>query len=1094
MQKHLLLYVTIVLLGIAGISCDKESEKLNVGIQLQFPTPQLAVDTIVIRTWSDATNFDQIKVFPYNSQSGNLGELPEETPLTVAVYALHQGDTIYSGVQHSVMINDGVTTITVPLSITLPKTPTGLIGTIVNGKPKVTWNRVYVASSYEIHREVGNGTGFLMYKSGVLDTVYTDLTVIPGKTYRYKVVAVNQSGKSSFNNNVATVTMPKAPDTTPPVLIFTSHPTKIDTVPKNFLLTVWGTVVDTESGIKKLTIRQEPLVISKDGFWKKEAIRIISDTTFIFTAIDSADNQISDTIIIKVDVSSDIVLKENTTILDSTTLVNGVKSYDAKTGVIHLDTAIGKFKVGDIITSGISPKTPYGLLKKVTAVSNSNGVTSLTTTNSTIIDAIGKGKFNESISLKKSDIESIQLAPGVRVIENSRNFEWEFGLDFIFADTDGDTVNTKHDQLRTKGTISFGADLILDGEVDWLLRLVEAKVGAKISNSQKLNISGEVELAGFKKEIPVATLKTHPVYFLIAGTVPCVARMILPLKLHLDGSITAGIQYEISRVEEITAGVQYIQGDWKPLLEHKKQITPGEVSCFGSASLSATLSKELQALFYEAGGPTIAIGATLGAEATGKLTTDYLDVGLTLKFGVNGSVGGKINFIDNAEVNLDFPITPTYTIFEKSWKHSISAPLNLTGSPGDKNIVLTWDTVPNVNKYTLYWGNTPSITKQSNKITNVTPPFTHDNLVNDKMYYYAVASVIGGSDGKLSEVKGYKTNTNEQIKITFPISTTIWYEEQTQSYCTWNGSQADSIQFEIYKGDSLVGEYHGKTLNDGKVDRTSKLGKWGTGSNYRIRAIDTDGNFGWSEYFSINTNTKYSLKVEASKHVVDVRSLDQTSNLFTLPTNGSYNFAISGNALDNSNGGDDYFNGVVLFYSNTLDSDGNGKPYLVINKNSSHSVSDLYGPSGRCYFRMFFIEKDVASNNLGEFYVNITGDTTGVIKINAKSHSVDIRDFQSNIATIDIPAGQKYKITAIDGSPKNNNNGGDDKMAGVIVYYQDILESDGNRQVSTFLKPDGTLTTATLYGSSISKVWAFFLESDVSSNNSGYIQLNFEPQ
>ena len=59
------------------------------------------------------------------------------------------------------------------------------------------------------------------------------------------------------------------------------------------------------------------------------------------------------------------------------------------------------------------------------------------------------------------------------------------------------------------------------------------------------------------------------------------------------------------------------------------------------------------------------------------------------------------------------------------------------------------------------------------------------------------------------------------------------------------------MEFEIYQGDTYKGLYHGSTANDGHVDRSGALDDWGTGSTFRIKAIDSNDNFGWSVEFTI---------------------------------------------------------------------------------------------------------------------------------------------------------------------------------------------------------------------------------------------------
>jgi hypothetical protein len=74
---------------------------------------------------------------------------------------------------------------------------------------------------------------------------------------------------------------------------------------------------------------------------------------------------------------------------------------------------------------------------------------------------------------------------------------------------------------------------------------------------------------------------------------------------------------------------------------------------------------------------------------------------------------------------------------------------------------------------------------------------------------------------------------------------------QTNTYAEWNGATGSTVFVEIYKGTTYKGLYHGETANDGHVDRSIALEDWGTGSDFRLKIIDSNDNYGWSDYFTI---------------------------------------------------------------------------------------------------------------------------------------------------------------------------------------------------------------------------------------------------
>ena len=95
------------------------------------------------------------------------------------------------------------------------------------------------------------------------------------------------------------------------------------------------------------------------------------------------------------------------------------------------------------------------------------------------------------------------------------------------------------------------------------------------------------------------------------------------------------------------------------------------------------------------------------------------------------------------------------------------------------------------------------------------------------------------------------TGNEELVEVTYPTSTTVWQEFQTDTYCEWNNATGSTVEFEIYQGETLKGTYHSSTDNDGHVNRSAALEDWGTGNDFRIKAIDSESNYGWSNYFTI---------------------------------------------------------------------------------------------------------------------------------------------------------------------------------------------------------------------------------------------------
>ncbi|MFQ5536283.1 MAG: fibronectin type III domain-containing protein [Gemmatimonadota bacterium] len=92
---------------------------------------------------------------------------------------------------------------TEPAAPEAPAKPVIVSVTEQNGALIITWNAVSGAEAYNVERqEVASGASFTGIASGVTGTSYTDENVETGKSYNYRVLAVNAGGASSPSDPV----------------------------------------------------------------------------------------------------------------------------------------------------------------------------------------------------------------------------------------------------------------------------------------------------------------------------------------------------------------------------------------------------------------------------------------------------------------------------------------------------------------------------------------------------------------------------------------------------------------------------------------------------------------------------------------------------------------------------------------------------------------------------------------------------------------------------------------------------------------------------------------------------------------------------
>src|SRR3972149_4690927 len=106
----------------------------------------------------------------------------------------------------------------------------------------------------------------------------------------------------------------------------------------------------------------------------------------------------------------------------------------------------------------------------------------------------------------------------------------------------------------------------------------------------------------------------------------------------------------------------------------------------------------------------------------------------------------KKGIVNSPMSMLKFDLGLILAIFLLTAEVLAAPPTGVSAAGGDRQITLTWDTVPEAISYNIYWNTTGGVTTNDNKITDVTSPYTHAGLTNGAPYYYVVTTL--GTDGE----------------------------------------------------------------------------------------------------------------------------------------------------------------------------------------------------------------------------------------------------------------------------------------------------------------------------------------------------------
>ncbi len=114
--------------------------------------------------------------------------------------------------------NEDLTNATLHCAKSAPTAPVVRIGnSATSGKPMLTWNAVYGATSYRIYRSTSKGSGYSLLGT-TKATSYTNTGAKAGTTYYYRVKACNDAGLSPYSNVVSGKVKSVTPKPSAPVV------------------------------------------------------------------------------------------------------------------------------------------------------------------------------------------------------------------------------------------------------------------------------------------------------------------------------------------------------------------------------------------------------------------------------------------------------------------------------------------------------------------------------------------------------------------------------------------------------------------------------------------------------------------------------------------------------------------------------------------------------------------------------------------------------------------------------------------------------------------------------------------------------------
>lgn len=302
---------------------------------------------------------------------------------------------------------------------------------------------------------------------------------------------------------------------------------------------------------------------------------------------------------------------------------------------------LAELEAGDVMVSDVADMAPYGILRKVTGVTQTGDDVIVSTNIATLEDAIEQGAVDISRRLTPADIltattqAGVSLrGPAVATIEDSFFFELK---DVVLYDDDGD-LSTTYDQLKANGSLEFAPDFDFGFRVeDQTLR--ELAFVLNVEERTELEFVVEVDVLSVEAYYEIALLNLGTVTVFV-GPVPVVFLIQMPVYLRGDGDLTVGATTSVVQEATFSAGLRYGDGAWSPVAELNNSFTFEPPTPSIGIELKGYVDPPLQILLYGVAGPFAAANPFLKLEADA-----FEDPWWMLSAGIDVTVGVKIEVL-----------------------------------------------------------------------------------------------------------------------------------------------------------------------------------------------------------------------------------------------------------------------------------------------------------------------------------------------------------------------------------------------------------------------------------------------------------------
>lgn len=211
----------------------------------------------------------------------------------------------------------------------------------------------------------------------------------------------------------------------------------------------------------------------------------------------------------------------------------------------------------NIVVAGITEKTPYGLMRKITAVNKNGNSVSLSTTDAILTDIIKEGILTFRVKLKEEDFTLYSKMDGVLVTGDDKAF-------------DGLAITLEDFELFRNGSViaMLNGSIGISPEIDLTIKFKANKVTevesiTTLNKIDELTITSNGPFEG-KEELVLAEFSHSPMVFDSLVFVPKV-KFVCGFDGNVAGEVISGVRQD----NNIKSVVKFLNSKWvEDPLEH----------------------------------------------------------------------------------------------------------------------------------------------------------------------------------------------------------------------------------------------------------------------------------------------------------------------------------------------------------------------------------------------------------------------------------------------------------------------------------------------------------------------------------------------